>query len=451
MMKMPASLQGRLLALVLAASLAVWLGAAALSWRDAQHELDELLDSHLAQAAALLVARQAHGDNDDERLDAPSLHRYAPRVMFQVFHEGRLALRSAQAPTEPIVSGAGALQGFHTVTLQGERWRVFAARGAEQDVQVFVAEKESSRASILGAVLRSTLWPVAVALPLLALAGWWAVRLGLRPLREAARSLARRDPADLRAIEDGGAPTELRTLLGALNSLFARIAALLERERRFTGDAAHELRTPLAAVRAQAQVALGAQDEAQRRHALRATVAGCDRATRVVEQLLTLSRLEAGTAMPLARVDLAQVVRGVVAQLAPAGLDKQQSLAFDADPGCAVAGDETLLAVLARNALDNAIRYSPHGARIEIAVRREGQDVVLSVEDSGPGLPQDQLRRLGERFFRAAVQAESGSGLGWSILQRIAAAHRGSVHAAPSAALGGLAVLARFPAASRPG
>ncbi|MDE2607484.1 MAG: sensor histidine kinase N-terminal domain-containing protein [Burkholderiales bacterium] len=449
-MKMPASLQGRLLALVLAASLAVWLGAAALSWRDAQHELDELLDSHLAQAAALLVARQAHGDTDDERLDAPSLHRYAPRVLFQVFHEGRLALRSAQAPTEPIVGGAGALQGFHTVTLQGERWRVFAARGAEQDVQVFVAEKESSRASILGAVLRSTLWPVAVALPLLALAGWWAVRLGLRPLREAAGSLARRDPADLRAIEDGGAPTELRTLLGALNSLFARIAALLERERRFTGDAAHELRTPLAAVRAQAQVALGAQDEAQRRHALQATLAGCDRATRVVEQLLTLSRLESGTAMPLARVDLAQVVRGVVAQLAPAGLDRRQSIAFDADAGCAVEGDETLLAVLARNALDNAIRYSPHGARIEVAVRREGQDVVLSVEDSGPGLPQDQLRRLGERFFRAAGQAESGSGLGWSILQRIAAAHRGSVHAAASAALGGLAVQARFPAAARP-
>jgi two-component system sensor histidine kinase QseC len=446
-LKRGGSLQARVLALVLATAACVWVAAAALTWVDARHELDELLDGHLAQAASLLVAQQAHGE-EDERVDAPTLHRYAPRVSFQVFHEGRLALRSANAPASPMVGGAGAsLQGFHTVTLAGERWRVFAARGAEQDVQVFVGERETSRSSILKAVLRSTLWPVAYALPLLALAAWLAVRLGLQPLRSAGASLALRDPGDLQPLDAQGAPTEVRALLEPLNALFARIAALLERERRFTGDAAHELRTPIAAIRAQAQVALAAGDEQQRRHALQATLAGCDRATRLVEQLLTLSRLEAGAAPASRRVDLVQVVRAVVAELAPASLARRQALELDACASAMVLGDETLLAVLARNAIDNAIRYSPEGARILVRVAAAEGQVEFSVDDSGPGLPEPDLRRLGERFFRAEGSAGSGSGLGWSIVQRIAAAHGGEVQARASQRLGGLGVQARLPAA----
>nr|WP_222623029.1 ATP-binding protein [Ramlibacter cellulosilyticus] len=440
-------MQARLLTLVLGTALCVWLAAGVLAWRDARHELDELLDGHLAQAAALLVAQQAHGE-DDERIDAPSLHRYAPRVSFQVFHEGRLALRSANAPATPLVTGGRrSVHGFYTVDLGGERWRVFATRGAEQDVQVFVGEREASRASILKAVLRSTLWPVAIALPLLALAAWVAVRVGLRPLRSAGKALGARDPGDLQALPTEDAPREVRALLEPLNALFARIATLLERERRFTGDAAHELRTPIAAIRAQAQVALAAADDAQRRHALQATLAGCDRATRLVEQLLTLSRLEAGAAPAARRVDLAEVVRGVIADLAPASLARGQSLELEAPGAASVLGDETLLAVLARNAIDNAIRYGPDGARILVQVFPRAGQVEFTVDDSGPGLPPEQLRRLGERFFRGEGTGASGSGLGWSILQRIAAAHGGSVHASRSGRLGGLAVQALFPAA----
>jgi two-component system, OmpR family, sensor histidine kinase QseC len=443
-----ASLQARLLVLVLATAACVWLGAAALTWIDARHELDELLDGHLAQAASLLVAQQAHGE-EDERIDAPTLHRYAPRVSFQVFHEGRLALRSANAPARPMVAGADeALQGFHTVNLDGERWRVFAARGAEQDVQVFVGERETSRSSILMAVLRSTLWPVAFALPVLALVAWLAVRLGLRPLRRAGDAVSVRQPGDLQPIAVADAPAEVRALLEPLNALFARIASLLERERRFTGDAAHELRTPIAAIRAQAQVALAASDDQQRQHALQATLAGCDRATRLVEQLLTLSRLEAGAAPAAGPVDLVRVVRGVVADLAPASLARRQALELEACAGAMVVGDETLLGVLARNAIDNAIRYSPVGARILVRVAAAPGQVEFTVEDSGPGLADADLRRLGERFFRVEGSGETGSGLGWSILQRIAAAHGGEVQARRSDGLGGLAVRARFPAAS---
>jgi two-component system, OmpR family, sensor histidine kinase QseC len=445
-LKRPASLQGRLLLLVLATSLAVWLATAVLTWRDARHELDELLDGHLSQAAALLVAQQASEHDDDERIDAPALHRYAPRVVFQVFHEGRLAMRSANAPAAPMVTGGRKLQGFHTIVVDGERWRVFATRGAENDVQVFVGEHEGSRRSILWAVLRSTMWPVLFALPLLALAGWWAVRQGVRPLRALGGTLAARQAGDLQPVRVPGAPSEMQPMLDALNSLFARIGGLLEGERRFTGDAAHELRTPIAAIRAQAQVALGAEGEAQRRHALEATLAGCDRATRLVEQLLTLSRLEAEGAVPHEDADLGLVVHRVVAELAPASLQKRQRLELHAAPGCTVRGDETLLAVLARNLVDNAIRYSPPGARIDVGVERSGADIVLSVEDGGPGLSPDSLARLGQRFFRVTGNDAAGSGLGWSIMQRIAAAHGATLRALASDRLGGLHAIAAFPA-----
>ncbi|HEY0886585.1 MAG TPA: sensor histidine kinase N-terminal domain-containing protein, partial [Ramlibacter sp.] len=186
-MTKPASLQGRLVALVLGMVLLVWAAAAALTWLDARHELDELLDSHLAQAAALLVVQQADLD-DDGLLDAPTLHRYAPKVAFLVFHDGELVLRSANAPAWPAVgAGKDFERGFRTVAVAGADWRVFAAQGAERDVQVYVGERMDSRSSILRAVLRSAAWPMLLALPVVGLAVWWAVARGVAPLRRLGR------------------------------------------------------------------------------------------------------------------------------------------------------------------------------------------------------------------------------------------------------------------------
>jgi two-component system sensor histidine kinase QseC len=446
--KAPTSLRGRLLLMVLGTSLAVWLVAAVATWNDARHELDELLDGHLAQAAALLVAQQVPelGEHD-ETVDAPSLHRYGPRVTFQVFHEGRLALRSPNAPVQPMVGDGSGARGFHTVAIGGRTWRVFATRGAEHDVQVFVGEQTASRNAILRAVLRSTLWPIVVALPVLALAGWWAVALGVRPLRTLGAALARRPAEDLRPVPSAGAPDEMRPLLDALNGLFERISQLIARERRFTGDAAHELRTPIAAIRAQAQVALGAGAEPQRRQALERTLAGCDRASRVVEQLLMLSRLEADAQPARAPVNLGAVAQAALADLAIAGIAKQQAVSLAAQPGATVEGDETLLGVLCRNLIDNAIRYSPPGARIEVRTVSDAAGARLVVEDSGAGLAEEDLARLGQRFFRVTGSEASGSGLGWSIAQRIANAHGARLQAGKSPTLGGLRVELSFPGA----
>lgn len=436
------SLQGRLLLLVLSVVAGVWLATAVLTWFDVRHELDELLDGHLAQAAALLVVQQAQEIDDNEvGIDAPTLHRYAPKVAFQVFHDGQLVLRSANASTRPMIeAGKRFKSGFKTVEIDGMAWRVFATRGTKRDVQVYVGEQMNSRASILWAVLRSTLWPMVVALPLLALAVWWAVYLGVVPMRRLGHALAERQPQALHPLALDGGPSEMLPMVKALNGLFERISALLESERRFTADAAHELRTPIAAIRVQAQVALGEIDDARRRQALQGTLEGCDRATRLVEQLLTLSRLEAVDAPDMAPVDLCALTRRVVAEVAPRAIAKEHTLEFDCAEPCSVPGNETLLAVLVRNLVDNAVRYSPPGARVKVAVRQRAGGVVLSVEDSGPGLEPTDLDRLGERFFRVPGSLESGSGLGWSIARRIAAVHGLTLQTQQSAELGGLAV-----------
>jgi two-component system sensor histidine kinase QseC len=447
-MRLPRSLQGRLLVLVLGLVVGAWLVTAALTWIDVRHELDELLDSHLAQAAALLVVQQTGEIEDDHRVDAPTLHRYAPKVAFQVFHEGRLALRSSNAPAEPMLAFEGrAADGFKTIVIGGTAWRVFATHGRERDVQVFVGEQVASRNSILWAVLRSSLGPMLFAAPLLALAAWWAVRRGVAPLRLLGRTLAQRSPNTLQPIAANGAPSEMTPMLDALNGLFRRIDELLDSERRFTADAAHELRTPIAGIRAQAEVALGATADSERTHALHATLQGCDRATRLVEQLLTLSRLEAGAEHALVDVDLAMLARQVVAEVAPLALSKQQIVEVDAGTPCTVQGDATLLAVMIRNLVDNAIRYSPSAAIVKIMVSNEQGAVRLSVEDSGPGMSSADMARIGERFFRVVGSGQDGSGLGWSIARRIAAVHRAVVRVAKSDLLGGLSVEVGFSAA----
>ncbi len=445
----PKSLQARLLVPLLTLLTVVWLGTALLTWFDASHELDELLDGHLAQAAALLVMQQqAAGDRHDKLDDAPALHKYAPKVMFQVFHEGSLVMSSANAGRTPISTSSS---GFSTVRQgDGELWRVFATQGSESDVQVYVGEQTHSRDSILLAVLQGVLLPLVVALPLLALVGWWTVRRGLAPLRHLSQLLGLRRPQTLEPLVLNDMPVEMQAMVQAMNALFQRIEQMVASERRFTADAAHELRTPIAGIRTQAQVALGAGDDsAQREHALRFTLAGCDRATRLVDQLLMLARLEtasAPTPSSSASVDLSATARRVAAELAPTAMARHQTLELEAQAPCPVAGEETLIGVLVRNLIDNAMRYSPENAQVGVSVAIESGQTVLRVEDSGKGMTEPEMARLGERFFRVLGSEQPGSGLGWSIVKRIAAVFGAQVQVSRSERLGGLAVTVRWPA-----
>ena len=302
--------------------------------------------------------------------------------------------------------------------------------------------RHEAREEIVEALGESLVWPLAAALPALALAIWLGVGSGLRPLRELREQLARRGAADLAPLDAARVPQEIEPLVQELNRLFGRIAQTLERERRLTADAAHELRTPLAVLSTQAQVARRATDDASRNEALDAMVAGAERAARLIEQMLTLARVEAGeTGAAAGRFDLRETARAAMAELAGAALAKGIELELAEGPPVEAAGHAALLAVLARNLVDNAVRYTQRGGRVEVVVRA---GPVLEVRDNGPGVPAPDVARLGERFHRPAGQAETGSGLGLSIVLRIAQLHGGTVRFSPGLDGRGLAVSVSF-------
>lgn len=439
------SLQEQLIRSVLAAVTVIWLLAAGATWFDARHELDELLDAHLAQSASLLLIQKFGDFDDDDIAPLPSgAGQYPAAVMFQVFQSGKLVLKSPDAPRLAITAH-GAAAAYTTLTLDGHAWRAYMTQDRARGLDVIVAERITARQEILWAVLRSSLLPMLLALPLLAAAIWWMVRRGTAPIRALSQAVVARQPEALEPIVALNVARELHPLVASMNNLFARIATLLDAERRFTADAAHELRTPIAAIRMQAQVAAGAADPVHRQHALKATVEGCDRATRLVEQLLTLARLEANDVADQHRLDLRELVRQVVADQAVKSAAEQQELGFDAEQECPVRGNDMLLMVLFRNLIDNAMRYSPAAASIAVHLRHDQGGFELTIDDSGPGVAPADLPRLGERFFRVPGSGASGSGLGWSIARRIAALHGFSLTAAPSARLGGLSVSVRGP------
>ena len=265
----PRSLQTRLLVTVLALVLLAWCAAAALAWYETEHEVSELLDAHLAQTAALLRLQPLDELDEDKLNEAPELYKYQPKVVFQLWHDGQLLARSANAPLQPLTDRRK--RGFTNSEVEDQEWRVFVTPGRKGDVRILVGERQSMRDEIVMASVSSMWEPMAWALPLLALGIWWAVRGSVRPLRQLGQAVATRQPQSLAPLDTAGVPPEVLPLVTALNGLFERMAQLLASEQQFTADAAHELRTPIAGIRMQAQVAQGASEAAERSDALAAT------------------------------------------------------------------------------------------------------------------------------------------------------------------------------------
>jgi two-component system sensor histidine kinase QseC len=260
-----------------------------------------------------------------------------------------------------------------------------------------------------------------LALPLLGFGLWIVVGRGLSPLQRLAQAVEARAPLDTVPIADADAPAEVRPLLDRLNALFARTGESIARERRFIGDASHELRTPVAAIRAQAQVAQGARDDAERQRALAGVIAGCDRMTALTEQLLMLSRLEAGVlGLGDADAPLRACTEDVIAELAPAirraGATIESAVPADLRIGL---GPQLAHSVL-RNLIDNALRHGGDGVRVRIAARRDEAATVLDVADDGPGIPPERHADALQRFHRLDAATGGGAGLGLAIVGRIA-------------------------------
>jgi len=439
------SLRLRLLGGVLAAVALAWLAVAWAGYARSRHELDELFDAHLAQSASMLIAQVSGGDDDEIELEhVPRLHPYARNVAFQVWERGeRLRVHSRSAPNARLSPQD---EGFSDATVDGVEWRVFGAWTKGRRALVQVGERRDARAQVSREIAAHLLLPLGVALPLLGGALALAVGRALRPLRDLADDIGGRDPQRLEPVVAGGAPREVRPLVERLNALFARIDESLEKERAFTADAAHELRTPLAAIRAQAQVAREAGGDAERRRALDQVIAGCDRAARLSGQLLTLARVDSeGASARFGPCDLAEVAREVLGELAPGAYERGVAVALEAEGPAPVQGDAGLLRVLLRNLVDNAMRHAPRGSAVRVRAEARAPGALLSVTDEGPGIPPAERARVLDRFYRVLGTSAPGAGLGLSIAARIAALHGASLELGEGPGGRGLAVRVAFP------
>lgn len=421
----PMSLQRRLLVFLLVSAPLAWALAALISVDRARQEIDELFDTEIIRLArqvqSTLTGLQQPGNAAPAEPPArgPSGEADLRDLAIAVWDsQGRLLLvdrEGVQLPRQPEAAG------FANLSIAGERWRVYYLQSPHGEWLVAAGQRVHEREELAWNLLGSQLVPWLLVLPLLLAAMTWAVRRAMKPVHALTGELQRRGADELQAVPVDHAPLELQPMLMAMNGLFARIEATLARERRFTADAAHELRTPLAVLRAQWDALRAAPDGSARREAEARLGRGLDRLDRLVAQMLALSRLEAiehlGTPTP---VDWMPIVEQAMGDVLPLADRRHIELAVEGAPAAfALRGVPELLAVLLRNLLDNAVRYAPEGSTVLL---RYGPGA-LEVDNDGAPLSAQALARLGERFRRDEGQAEGGSGLGLSIAQRVAALH----------------------------
>jgi two-component system sensor histidine kinase QseC len=424
------SLQRRLMVYLLVAAPLVWTLALGVSAQRARHEVNELFDSELirlALQAQAIAAPRAGSPPDAQQRTVPLPAREAGEADLRDFAlavwdgEGRLTMTDREGVQLPRRAQAS---GFVDLVLDGDAWHVYYLQASGGESLVAVGQRSVERDEVVWNLVGSQLLPWLVVLPMLLAAIAWGVRRALSPVRALTGELGRRGAGELQPVAADDAPVELRPMVDAMNGLFARTAAALERERRFTADAAHELRTPLAALRAQWDVLRGAADADARCAAEARLGAGFERMERLVAQMLALSGVEATERLARREpIDWAAVVGQATSDCLALADRRRIEMACEWPPaGVApmpLRGDADLVTVLLRNLLDNAVRYAPEGTTVTLRFGAQS----LRVENAGPALAPDALAQLGERFHRPAGQRESGSGLGVSIAQRIAALH----------------------------
>ena len=429
------SLKGRLLAFLLAAVLLVTLMLAATSYRGALREADAMFDHYLQQtanslrgAAPLGIAPEAFDSGDGFEL---YIQIWGP--------DGVQLYRSARSALPP-----RAVLGFSDVRVEGSRYRVYSVQNRFQTVQI--AQDMDAREARARAMAWRATWPLALMAPLLMLAVAWVIRRSLAPVQRMRRQVASRAADDLSPLETQGLPDEVRPLVQELNLLFDRVQRAFEAQKSFVADAAHELRSPLTALKLQAHALGRAGDEAARDAAVQRLNQGIDRAIALVEQMLVLARQEAqaGQGQPAQPVDLQALVReGVTAVLPQAQARGIDLGVLEGDP-VVVPGHPDSLAVLLRNLLDNAIKYSPAQGQVDVGLHQQGSVASLVVEDSGPGIPEAERTRVLDRFYRVPDAPARGSGLGLAIVKTIADQHGATLLLGVSERLGGLRVELQF-------
>jgi two-component system sensor histidine kinase QseC len=436
------------------------------SYRDGRHEVEELFDAQLARSSRLLRGLIGHHieDNDLNTLASslaeevwlptnvsegseatPWGHTYENKLAYQVLDpEGNMVMRSSSAPH---VALAIPVPGFSDKTVGPHAWRVFNLHDDESGYWCISAEMVEVRQDYIGRIVFRSVLPMILGLPVLALLIWLIIRRGLQPLSRLAKEISARPPTRLEPIELTAVPAEIRQIVVAMNQLFDRLGQAFAREKRFTADAAHELRTPLAALQIHAENALNAQSDLDRNRSLECVLKGVRRMTHLVTQLLTMSRLEpeAITLRPES-FDMERLARDLLAEMTPLAMSKNIELSLHARTGDhTLIADEVSVGILLRNLVDNGIRYSPPGRAVDVQLQRLDDRYRVAVSDRGPGLPSEFRERVFERFFRSSGTREDGSGLGLAIVRRIADLHHAAISLDSGPGATGLCVCVDFP------
>lgn len=433
------SLRQRLLFALLGALLLVGILASAATYLSARSEINTLLDEELRQVALSLrdhavldLSRLTHGGADARQ-----------RVVVQIWDPtGVMVYLSNTGTPLPLVHS----EGFVTLTHEGREWRVFTTTLGLQTIQV--GQPVALRRELATDVALRILIPILAALPLFGVLIWLMVGHGLAPLARLARTIGSRGASSLAPLPAERLPEEVAPLVASLNGLLGRLEHAFGAQRRFAADAAHELRTPLTALGLQIQLLERARSDDERADAVTRLKEGVKRATRLVEQLLVMARLEPDAAeRPVARVELSALAYSVRADMAPLAEARAVHLDVDVEENVATMGDEDALRILLSNLVDNAIRYALPGGTILVRVSRTAGDAILEVADDGPGIPESERPRVFDRFYRVAGTEQPGSGLGLAIVRQVAELHRARVELGPGLGGAGLSVRVRFPPA----
>lgn len=418
------SLRRRLLLLIgipiLLASLLSMLIGFVSSW----HEIEEVYDAQMAHSAKLLLQISEHElidrkhDSFEIGLENAALrHKYETNMTFRIWDGDRLVTRSWNAEG---FNGIEAPPGFSDMTINDTDWRFFVFVSEESDIRVEVAQRYAIRYELSGQLMSALIAPAVIFIPLILLIIWSGIRKSLMPVVKVSADVDRRNSDDLSPISAAALPQEVAPLILALNRLFARMDDSFRREREFTDHAAHELRTPLAAMKTQAQVLLK-KTAARTDYAegLQNLVASINRATHLVEQLLSFARLQ-NEDLPRAVMSLSECVLDIAAEMRTPALPKHITIETDVADDVRIKGHADSIAILLSNLIDNAVKYTPDGGHVAVRLTAEG---LLEIADSGPGLRDHDKARVFERFVRVDKTGQSGSGLGLSIARWVAQSH----------------------------
>lgn len=348
-------------------------------------------------------------------------------ILFQVWSkDSKLLLSSTHRSFESLSNSP---DGFSDRTIDETNWRLYANTDPNTGNKIVVAELYDIRNKLADDITSSNAYILMVTYPLFGFLVWMIIGLALRSITRVTSEISNRASTYLEPVEAENIPIEIKPLVVELNQLFIRLKLAFERNKRFAADAAHELRTPLAALKTQTQVALKADNDLDRHNALLKVLQGVDRGSHMVAQLLTLSRLGQEEALSdIKPLDLHKLASETLAYLVPVALEKYIEIELAPPPEDAtVLGNDITLGVLIRNIVDNAIRYTPLSGEIKVQVADENDHIVFRVIDSGPGIPAEFRERVFERFFRVLGTTAPGSGLGLAIVSQIADLHHAQI------------------------